>query len=192
MAERLRRQFAHAIDVLPTILELAGVVAPDEIDGIAQSHLDGTSFAYLLDGGGEDEPGRHLTQHFEMLGSRAIYHDGWKAVAYHPVGPVYDDGLRSNAPWDDDIWELYHVAEDVSEINDRAAEFPDKLAELVELWWGEARRTTCCPSTTGSSTPSPTSTTAADPRRPSATSRTEPRYPNGWRSTSATAHTASP
>ena len=90
-------------------------------------------------------PGRHITQHFEMLGSRAIYHDGWKAVTYHPVGPVYDDGLRSNAPWDDDVWELYHVAEDVSEVNDRSAEFPEKLAELVSLWWDEARRNDVLP-----------------------------------------------
>ena len=80
-----------------------------------------------------------------MLGSRAIYHDGWKAVTYHPVGPIYDDGLRSNAPWDDDIWELYHVAEDVSESRDRAAEFPEKLAELVALWWEEARRNDVLP-----------------------------------------------
>ena len=75
---------------------------PQEIDGREQSHLDGTSFAYLLGGGGADEPGRHLTQHFEMLGSRAIYHDGWKAVTYHPVGPIYGDGLSVSAPWDDD------------------------------------------------------------------------------------------
>ena len=105
-------------------------------------------------------PGRHLTQHFEMLGSRAIYHDGWKAVTYHPVGPVYDDGLRSNAPWEDDVWELYHVAEDVSEVYDRASEFPEKLAELVELWWEEAGATMCFRWTTASSTPSPINTTA--------------------------------
>ena len=94
---------------------------------------------------GRDAPGRHHTQHFEMLGSRAIYHDGWKAVTYHPVGPLYDDGLRSNAPWDDDVWELYHVAEDVSEVHDLAAEFPEKVAELVALWWEEARRNDVLP-----------------------------------------------
>ena len=141
----VRRQYAHAIDVLPTVLELVGVEPPDEIDGIAQSHLDGTSFAYVLDDGGEDEPGRHRTQHFEMLGSRAIYHDGWKAVTYHPVGPIYDDGLRASAPFDDDVWELYHVAEDVSEVHDLAAEFPEKVAELVALWWEEARRNDVLP-----------------------------------------------
>ena len=88
---------------------------------------------------------RHITQHFEMLGSRAIYHDGWKAVAFHPVGPLYDDGLNLNAPFDDDVWELYHVAEDISEVHDLAAEYPDKVAELVERWWDEARRNDVLP-----------------------------------------------
>jgi arylsulfatase len=141
----IRRQYAHAIDVLPTALELVGVDPPAEIAGIAQSHLDGTSFAYVLDDGGEDEPDRHRTQHFEMLGSRAIYHDGWKAVTYHPVGPIYDDSLRASAPFDEDVWELYHVAEDVSEVHNRAAEFPVKVTELVSLWWQEARRNDVLP-----------------------------------------------
>ncbi|HXA75112.1 MAG TPA: arylsulfatase [Acidimicrobiales bacterium] len=141
----LRRQYAHAVDILPTVLELVGVAAPAEIDGVEQSRIDGTSFAYVLDQAGERAPGRHITQHFEMLGSRAIYHDGWKAVTFHPVGPLYDDGLRSNAPFDDDVWELYHVAEDVSEVHDRAAEFPEKVEELVALWWEEARRNDVLP-----------------------------------------------
>jgi arylsulfatase len=141
----LRRQYAHAIDIVPTVLELVGIGAPDQIDGVAQSHLDGTSFVYTLGGEGQGERERHLTQHFEMLGSRAIYHDGWKAVTYHPVGPVYDDGLRASAPFDDDVWELYHVAEDISEVHDRAAEFPEKVAELVALWWEEARRNDVLP-----------------------------------------------
>jgi arylsulfatase A-like enzyme len=141
----VRRQYVHAVDVAPTVLELAGLTAPDEIEGVVQSHLDGTSFAYVLGQGGAHEAGRHLTQHFEMLGSRAIYHDGWKAVAFHPVGPMYDDGLRSNAPWDEDIWELYHVTEDVSESNDLAQEYPEKVAELVALWWEEARRNDVLP-----------------------------------------------
>ena len=141
----VRRQYAHAVDIAPTVLDLVGLAPPTHIDGIAQSHLDGISFGDVLGAGGETVPGRHLTQHFEMLGSRAIYHDGWKAVAYHPVGPIYDDGLRANAPWDEDVWELYHVAEDVSESHDRAAELPDKVAELVALWWEEARRNDVLP-----------------------------------------------
>ena len=93
----------------------------------------------------EEEAGRHITQHFEMLGSRAIYHDGWKAVAFHPVGPLYDDGLKVNAPFDEDVWELYHVAEDHSEVHDRATEYPEKVAEMVERWWDEERRNDVLP-----------------------------------------------
>jgi hypothetical protein len=141
----VRRHYAHAIDVLPTVLELVGVEAPPEIDGIAQSRIDGVSFAYALGEGGQHEPDRHRTQHFEMLGSRAVYHDGWKAVAFHTVGPLYDDGLRASAPFDDDVWELYHVAEDVSEVHDKASEYPDKVAEMVALWWEEARRNDVLP-----------------------------------------------
>jgi len=144
-AGAIRRQFTHAIDVLPTVLELTGVGAPESIEGIAQSHLDGTSFAYLLTEDGATAPGQHITQHFEMLGSRAIYHDGWKAVAFHPVGPLYDDGLGINTPFDEDVWELYHVEEDPSETDDLAAAYPDKLRDLVELWWVEARKNDVLP-----------------------------------------------
>ncbi|MGH9306245.1 MAG: arylsulfatase [Acidimicrobiales bacterium] len=141
----IRHQFAHAIDVMPTILDLAGITAPAEIASVRQSPIDGISFAYLLGGQGESQAGRHLTQHFEMFGSRAIYHEGWKAVTFHPVGPLYDDGLDPNASFDDDIWELYHVETDVSEIHDLALQHPDRLAELVDLWWEEARRNQVLP-----------------------------------------------
>ncbi|HEV2427007.1 MAG TPA: arylsulfatase [Acidimicrobiales bacterium] len=132
-----RHQFAHAIDVAPTIMELCGVEAPTRLEGVDQSHLDGVSFGYALALSGELEPERHETQYFEMLGSRGIYHRGWKAVTYHPVGPLYDD-QDPNAPFDDDVWELYHVAEDLSETRDLADAEPERLAELVALWWREA------------------------------------------------------
>jgi arylsulfatase len=80
-----------------------------------------------------------------MLGSRALYHRGWKLVTYHPVGPLYGDGLSPNAPFDDDVWELYHVAEDLSETRDLAAEQPERVAEMVELWWHEAERNQVLP-----------------------------------------------
>jgi arylsulfatase A-like enzyme len=141
----IRHQFAHAIDVLPTVLELAGVPAPSAVEGVEQSHLDGTSFAALLGPDGATAPAAHMTQHFEMFGSRAIYHDGWKAVTFHPVGPMYDDGLNPNASFDDDVWELYHVAEDLSETDDLAAAEPERLAELIDLWWREAERNDVLP-----------------------------------------------
>ncbi len=143
-AGAIRHQFAHAIDVLPTVLELAQVELPATIDGIAQSPLDGTSLAYLLPASGEAAAERHQTQYFEMFGSRAIYRQGWKAVTFHPVGPLYDD-QNPNAPFDDDVWELYHVADDLSESRDLAEQHPGLLAELIELWWHEAARNQVLP-----------------------------------------------
>jgi arylsulfatase len=141
----IRHQFAHAIDVLPSVLELVGASAPSHIEQVPQSLIDGVSFAALLGADGVDLPAAHTTQYFEMFGSRAIYHDGWKAVTFHPVGPVYDDGLNPNAPFDDDVWELYHVAADLSETNDLAAEEPERLAALIALWWEEAERNDVLP-----------------------------------------------
>ena len=132
----IRHQFAHAIDITPTVLELVGIGPPDTLGGVAASPIEGTSFAYLADNA--DAPGRHDTQYFEMLGSRGIYHDGWKAVTFKPLGHMYDDGLDPDAPFDDDVWELYHVADDVSECNDLAAAHPERLQELIDLWWREA------------------------------------------------------
>jgi arylsulfatase A-like enzyme len=134
----IRHQFAHAIDVVPTILELIGVDPPSELADVPQSPVEGTSFAGALRDA--DAPPHHTTQYFEMLGSRGIYHDGWKAVTFKPLGAMYNDGLDPDAPFEDDVWELYHVAEDFSECDDLAAQQPERLAALVELWWEEARR----------------------------------------------------
>ncbi len=141
----VRHQFAHAIDVLPTVLDLAGIDAPDELEYVPQASIDGTSFADLLEPGGDAAPERHTTQYFEMFGSRALYQDGWKAVTFHPIGPLYDDGLNPNAPFDDDVWELYHVAEDLSEADDVAAAHPERVAAMVERWWEEAERNDVLP-----------------------------------------------
>jgi arylsulfatase A-like enzyme len=140
----IRRQFTHATDIVPTLAELLGIELPAEIEGIEQTALDGESFACLLPKEGESAPERHQTQYFEMFGSRAIYHKGWKAVAFHPVGPLYDD-QDPNAPFDEDAWELYHVEADLSESRDLAQDHPDLLGELIELWWNEARRNQVLP-----------------------------------------------
>ena len=134
----IRHQFTHAIDVLPTLLDLIGITPPEELAGVAQSPIEGASFAAILRT--PDAPAHRTTQYFEMLGSRGIYHDGWKAVTFKPLGPMYNDGLDPDAPFEDDVWELYHVAEDFSECHDLAAEEPERLAELVALWWDEARK----------------------------------------------------
>ena len=133
----IRRQYMHAIDVLPTVLEVTGIEQPATIDGVPQGPLEGTSFAYTFDEA--DAPERHDTQYSEMLGSRAIYHRGWKAVTFKPLGRMYTDE-DPDAPFDDDRWELFHVAEDFSECHDLAAQEPEKLRELQDLWWQEAER----------------------------------------------------
>ena len=141
----VRHQFVHAIDILPTVLELAGIEAPATIDYVPQTPVDGISFAALLDPDGADAPPHRVTQYFEMFGSRAIYHDGWKAVTFKPIGPLYDDGLNWNAPFSEDRWELYHVAEDPTELHDLAEAEPGRLADMVERWWVEARRNQVLP-----------------------------------------------
>ncbi len=109
----VRHQFVHAIDVAPTIFDLIGAEPPAEIAGVEQSPVDGISFASVLREA--TAPATRTTQYFEMLGSRGIYHDGWKAVTFKPLGAMYDDGLDPDAPFEDDVWELYHVAEDLTE-----------------------------------------------------------------------------
>ncbi len=131
-----RRQYVHAVDLLPTILDLAGVEAPSDLRGVAQSPLDGVSAAATLTDPAAPEV--RTTQYFEMLGCRAIYHEGWKAVANHPI---FDQSLS----FDDDVWELYHVAVDPSECHDLAADEPDRLERMVALWWEEAGRNDVLP-----------------------------------------------
>jgi arylsulfatase len=134
--DEIRHQFAHAIDITPTVLELVGIEPPASVAGVTASPIEGTSFAYLIDDA--DAPEQHHTQYFEMLGSRGIYHDGWKAVTFKPLGHMYDDGLDPDAPFEDDVWELYRVADDPSECDNLAESHPDKLQELIDLWWSEA------------------------------------------------------
>jgi arylsulfatase len=133
-----RHQYVHAIDLLPTLLELIGIESPDSISGVEQSPIEGVSFASTL----EDPvaPATHTTQYYEMLGSRALYHNGWKAVVFHTPPFIAYDGSDTSKPFDDDVWELYHVAEDFSEVDDLATSHPAKLEELKELWWVEAAK----------------------------------------------------
>ncbi|WP_313695282.1 arylsulfatase [Halorarum halobium] len=132
----VRDQFVHAIDLVPTILESIGIEAPDEIKGYSQSAIEGTSFAYSFEE--PDAPERHTTQYFEMLATRAVYHDGWRAVHPWPFNePITAEDLSATS-LEDSGWELYHVAEDFSEAHDVSDEHPEKVLELVQLWWAEA------------------------------------------------------
>jgi len=132
-----RHQYVHAIDVAPTLLDLAGVEPPARMGGVEQAPFDGASFGAALRDASAPPP--RTTQYYEMLGSRAIYHDGWKAVVFHPPSMLaYDGSDAGRRAFDDDEWELYHVAEDFAECRDVAAEYPERLRELQELWWSEA------------------------------------------------------
>ena len=124
----IRRQYHHSIDVVPTILEAVGIEMPEQHHGVPQQPIEGISMLYSFDAA--EAPTRKETQYYEILGTRAIWHKGWKAVTDHR--------MDSGGNFDDDRWELYHVDEDFSECHDLAVEHPEKLQELIDLWWAEA------------------------------------------------------
>ena len=127
----VRGQYAHVVDVVPTVLEVLGIEPPAAINGIAQRPVEGVSFAHTFDDAAA--PTRKTVQYYEMIGSRAIWHDGWKAVAEQEQGVALTHEILARQ-----TWELYHVAEDFSECDDLAARHPEKLRELIERWWVEA------------------------------------------------------
>lgn len=122
----LRTQYHHVIDIVPTVLEVLGIEAPTAYQGVAQLPIHGISMAYTFDA--PEAATRRPTQHYELLGDRAIWHRGWKAVARHDKG----------ADFDADRWELYHLDEDFSECHDLSATHPERLRALVDRWWAEA------------------------------------------------------
>lgn len=140
-----RTQFHHVIDVAPTIYEILGISHPDTVNGIPQDPIDGMSFAYSIDDKAAD--GRRRVQYFEVMGSRSIYSDGWIASAVGPRLPWVPGappGIRTWTP-DQDTWELYDLDADWSQAHDLAAEHPEKLAELKELFAIEAARNEALP-----------------------------------------------
>lgn len=130
----IRDQFSHIIDIGPTIMEALEVTPPAEIDGIKQSPFEGISMNYTFSDA--DAPSRHTRQYFEQLGNRAMYLDGWVAVTLHADRLAFEPAR--NGPCEDDVWELYHVAEDRSQSKDLAKEYPEKLEELKKAWDEEA------------------------------------------------------
>jgi len=133
----IRNQFAHVIDVVPTLLEATGIAAPDFVDGIAQKPIEGTSFAYTFDAAMADAPGRHRTQYFEMFGMRALYHDGWMLstvpinLPWNLAGPAIPNPAEAFA------WELFDVTQDWTQAHDVAAANPAKLREMQDRLWTE-------------------------------------------------------
>jgi hypothetical protein len=122
----LRAQYHHVIDINKTVLEVCGIDQPDTIKGVKQAEKPGISMTYTFDD--PAAPRRRHVQYYEMLGNRGIWADGWKAVADH----VISDSFAK------DKWELYHTDEDFSEAHDLADAYPEKLNELIDLWWHEA------------------------------------------------------
>jgi arylsulfatase A-like enzyme len=121
-------QFHHITDIAPTLYEVAGVEAPAEYHGVPQMPIHGTSLAYTFDDPGA--PTCRSSQYFEMFGNRGIWVDGWKAVTHHTPGTEYDEAE----------WELYHLENDFSEARNLVRAQPDKLRQMVDVWWREAGR----------------------------------------------------
>ncbi len=140
-----RSQFHHVNDVVPTIYEAVGITPPRVVSGIPQDPFDGISFAYTF--GDAGAKGRKLTQYFEIMGSRALYHDGWMASAFGPRAPWVPGtppGIREWTP-DKDRWELYNLEEDWTQANDLAGKIPEKLADMKDMFLIEAARNNVLP-----------------------------------------------
>lgn len=137
----IRAQFHHVVDIVPTILEACGIAAPDRVNGVAQKPIEGVSLAYTWDQENANVPSTHKTQYFEMLGMRAIYHDGWIASTPPPDPPW----LMGRAKLPSDImngykWELYNLNEDPTQYTDLAEKMPEKLQTMKELFVTEASK----------------------------------------------------
>jgi arylsulfatase len=140
-----RPQFHHCNDIVPTIYEVLGITPAREVNGVPQDPIDGVSFAYSF-----NDPrakGQMLTQYFEIMGSRSIYHDGWMASAFGPRAPWetgIPPGIREWTP-DKDAWELYNLEDDWTQANDLAAQMPEKLAQLKDIFLIEATKNKVLP-----------------------------------------------
>ncbi len=124
----IRKQFCHAIDIAPTVLAAIGIEQPTEVASVPQMPVHGTSLLPTF--ADADAPIARGPQYFEMFGHRALVLDGWKAVSRHKAG----------TPYDDDVWELYHLEQDFSECRDLAQAEPERLRQLIALWWQEAEK----------------------------------------------------
>ena len=129
----LREQFVDVIDITPTVLDFLGIPAPEIFDGVAQIPLQGASLRKVF--AHQDAPAPRDTQFWELWGARSIYHKGWKAVAFHKHGTLFED----------DHWELYNQNADFTEYSNLADTHPKKLLELQALWWKEAEKNRALP-----------------------------------------------
>jgi arylsulfatase len=136
----LREQFVHVIDVLPTVLEAAGINAPEMVDGIKQKPIDGTSFAYTFDAANAKVASKHSTQYFEMMGQWALYDGGWFLSTKVNRAPWEAFGPANPDPLNNQVLELFNLNEDFSQTNDLAAKYPDRVKALKEKFVAEAKK----------------------------------------------------
>ena len=134
----VRHQVVHAVDLAPTLYDLAGITPPEKIDGVEQLAFDGVSIAGIL--ADADATEVRTTQYFELLGSRSIIHDGWKATTNHVPEGLLDEEelLEGSRSYDDDRWSLYDLATDFAEVDDVATAHPEVVEELERVWLAEA------------------------------------------------------
>jgi arylsulfatase A-like enzyme len=136
----LREQFIHDIDVVPTILEVTGISAPETVDGIKQKPIEGTSFAYTFDAKNAKAPSRHRTQYFEMMGQWAIYRDGW-LLSTKPDRVPWDAFSPANPdPLNNQVFQLYDLTKSWNQCDDIAAQHPDKVKAMRKLFIKEAKK----------------------------------------------------
>jgi hypothetical protein len=136
----LREQFMHVIDVVPTILEVAGIRQPEYVDGIKQSPIEGTSFAYTFDPKNAREPSRHKTQYFEMMGQWALYHEGWLLATQVNRAPWEAFGAANPDPLNNQVLELYDLNKDFSQSQNLADKYPEKVQEMKKMFIDEAKK----------------------------------------------------
>jgi arylsulfatase A-like enzyme len=134
----MRAQFHHAIDIVPTILEAAGIPQPRVVNGVKQTRMSGVSMLYTFKTKNRSAPSTRKTQYFEIGGARALYSEGWVAATTHGQKPWSDH--RLDVPFEEDTWELYDISKDFSEHDDVVARFPAKLRALKAKFWVEARK----------------------------------------------------
>ncbi|MDP2471933.1 MAG: arylsulfatase [Candidatus Palauibacterales bacterium] len=136
----LREQFMHVIDVVPTILEVTGIPAPETVDGIKQAPIEGTSFAYTFDAENAKAPSRHTTQYFEMFGQWALYHEGWLLSTKVNRAPWEAFGAANEDPLNNQVLELYDLTTDFSQSHNVADQNPDRVKQMKELFVAEAKK----------------------------------------------------
>lgn len=140
----IREQYTHAIDMVPTVLDALGIDPPESINGVTQAPIEGVSLVRTFDNA--KDPGKHVTQYFEMMGHRSLYHDGWRAVCPWPGTSFTESGRKFGDPIDDSMltkldakgWELYNLKEDFAETNNLAEKEKDRLIAMIGMWYNEA------------------------------------------------------